>query len=354
MSELAQRIITSHKEAAKRAVAHLGQTRKLKLSPTESLELVAAVLGIANWQTLLALAKAGRGPRIDDGKPAPIAETVKEVSNSTRLSEYFATPEGWGEHPQVPRKDWRYLVDNNDTGLGYWEHVEAECDRLGIMLPWERDAMFDYKVTQAAGVSVEWSSDEEPENDWLICDRWGYIFESNGSTEKEALQKATSSILRHVSDVIKMNAADFERYSEDDWLAAIARVHAPLFAAEFQPEDAEANDLDNSPSDELDNGYSLLPGEMTKDSRKFCGNVALCRSLDIKPEYSAERTDEGYYWTIDEEEFFATEADAWNSEAKRLRAEVLSVTDIVPATWDCYSLDQKIELVKRYCLFPFA
>ena len=25
------------------------------------------------------------------------------------------------EHPDFPREDWRYLVDNGDTLLGYWE-----------------------------------------------------------------------------------------------------------------------------------------------------------------------------------------------------------------------------------------
>lgn len=39
----------------------------------------------------------------------------------------------WGAHPNYPKSDWRYEVENGDTMLGYWEWVhckleEAETD----------------------------------------------------------------------------------------------------------------------------------------------------------------------------------------------------------------------------------
>jgi len=33
----------------------------------------------------------------------------------------FKAPEPWDEHPDYPRKDWQYEVQNNDTNLGYAE-----------------------------------------------------------------------------------------------------------------------------------------------------------------------------------------------------------------------------------------
>lgn len=347
MSALAQRIITSHKEAAKRAVAHLGKTRKLKLSATESLELVACVLGVANWQTLLALANDGRGPRIDDGKPTPTAATGAGWAKSDvwRLSEYFATLEGWGEHPIFTREDWQHEAENGDTSRGYWEHVEAEIERTGMMLPWERDGRFDVKLVQMAGVGVDNSEDDES---WLVMDPWGYIFVPDCSSEKEAWQVAASEVQRNVAQELQLSAEDLQRYSEQDWLEATAHVHA----AYSSPDAGAASE---APSDELDNGYSLLPGEMTKDSRKFSEDIALCRELSIKAEYSTEKEDEGLYWTTDEQHFFATEAEAWKAEVNRLRTEVTSAIDVAPEVWDtAYDLDTKIKLAKQFCHRPFA
>lgn len=338
MSELAQRIITSHKEAAKRAVAFLGTTRKLKLSSTESLELVASVLGVANWQTLLAMAKDCRGPRIDEGTQAQRGTAVAtEETIERRLSDYFATVEGWGEHPDFPVADWQYEVENDSTRLGYWAHVEAEIERTGAMLPWERAASFHAQLCDIFQVSVEASSED---SSWLICDPNEIVFQCIGQDEKSALRNAAGDLERHIASSLEdVSANELEAFTDAQWLVAAHRV-------------ADSND--SVPADYLDNEHLLRPGEMTKDSRKFCDKVPLCRSLGIEPVYSDERADEGYYWTIDEEEFFATEADAWDSEAKRLRAEVLSAMDIAPATWDCSSLDRKIELAKRYCLFPFG
>lgn len=39
----------------------------------------------------------------------------------------------WGSHPNYPRSDWQYEVENGDTGLSYWEWVlgKVESDEEG-------------------------------------------------------------------------------------------------------------------------------------------------------------------------------------------------------------------------------
>ena len=36
----------------------------------------------------------------------------------------------WGTHPQYPRTEWRYEVENGDTMLGYWEWVMCKLDEV--------------------------------------------------------------------------------------------------------------------------------------------------------------------------------------------------------------------------------
>jgi hypothetical protein len=199
MSELAQRITTSHKSAAKRAISHLKKTRNLKMSSTESLELVACVLGVANWQTLLAMAKEDRGPRIVDGKiVAPVAEPVVEKSNVKQLADYYGTSNSWGEHPGHTRDDWRYEVENDNTGLSYWEYVESEIHNRNEMFPWERDACLDLKLAKLAGLTVEY----EAEEDGVTLDDWSVRDTSKGEltipdcvSEEDAWQQASAEIL---------------------------------------------------------------------------------------------------------------------------------------------------------------
>ena len=37
----------------------------------------------------------------------------------------------WGEHPDHPKADWKYEVENGDTFLGYWEWVWIKIDEAG-------------------------------------------------------------------------------------------------------------------------------------------------------------------------------------------------------------------------------
>jgi len=36
-----------------------------------------------------------------------------------------------GKHPGYPPEDWRYLVANGETRLGYWEWVQHEIELAG-------------------------------------------------------------------------------------------------------------------------------------------------------------------------------------------------------------------------------
>ena len=183
MTQIADSIVTSHKMAAKRATVYLERTRKLKLKPTEALELVAQVLGAANWKTLLGMAQQGKTPgqgaeaapsfsyteTSRHTKPAESAGTdearlealyaEKDEALQRQLEEYYTT-HGDGEHPDFPKEDFE---EKADEGMEYWEWVlEEMCDRADE-LPWERDAMPEYQVATAAGITLNVS----PDNEWF-------------------------------------------------------------------------------------------------------------------------------------------------------------------------------------------
>jgi hypothetical protein len=336
MSELAQRIVTSHKAAAKRAVFHLGKTRKLRMSSTESLELVACILGVANWQTLLAMAKEGRGPRIDDGTFVATAPGV-EKSDAEKLADYYDTDDSWGEHPYHTRKDWEHEVDEGNTGQGYWDHVAHEIDIRHEMFPWERDASFDIKLAQAAGFVVGYEIEEDGETHWGWSVRDPESLELtilDRESEEEAWKLAAKEAEQVTCERLDIKTELWKAYFERKKLDAVARAYTP------------DSDEREAPSDELDNGYRLLRGEMTKDSRKFSQDVALCRELGLKALYTDEKADEGKYWEINGT-FYATETEAWGQQALIVRNAVLTVMGLDASVWDGYDLDTKLEVARR-------
>lgn len=168
MATLAESIVTSHKEAAKRATEYLQGARNLKLKPPEALELVARVLGAANWQTLLGMAKDGKAPRaahqqeMDSAKsiaPAPSDElpTGSDLSKQDaqyvrQLAEYFApNAHGVSEHPRLTRQAWKEAESEHD----YWSWVfYVICADCG-MLPWDADEFEPCRIAKAAGLFVE-------------------------------------------------------------------------------------------------------------------------------------------------------------------------------------------------------
>lgn len=145
MSEQAQRILTSHKEAARRASTYLANTRKLHLKPTEALELVAQVLGARNWQTLLGLAKEGRAPRPGhessgttpveraEGDNAPdalgetaSAENAQRIARAADILVHADRTGRWVIHSRHPSfRD----VTRFDTEEAAWWHAEQLVHR---------------------------------------------------------------------------------------------------------------------------------------------------------------------------------------------------------------------------------
>lgn len=221
MSELAQRIVTSHKQAAKRATEHLARTRNLKLSSAESLELVARVLGVANWQTLLGMANAGQGPRVDDGTlAATVAPVAEELSDAQKLANYYGTEDSWGEHPKYPRKDWEYLVDNGDTGAAYWDHVVGEIEIRQEMFPWERDACFDVKLVSMAGANVD-----EGDDGWMLCSERDY-FVCETDDEASMWREACEAVQGYIASTMKV--ASPQGLSEKEWLRLAVQCFAKV------------------------------------------------------------------------------------------------------------------------------
>lgn len=109
MSSKTDAILSSHKDAARRVGDFLRNSHGLDLKPAITLEIVAKVLGAANWQTLSAMAKQGRAPRMSD------VEQPEEKS------------------PQPPsREEMRSLAPGFSPGLPrrYINNIESPTKRI--------------------------------------------------------------------------------------------------------------------------------------------------------------------------------------------------------------------------------
>lgn len=153
MSTATQRIVASHKEAAKRASAYLFGARNLKLKHSEALELVARVLGAANWQTLEAIANrsssplAGQGTAV--GRETDIDALARQVCGAYNLM-------GWPQHPAYLREDWANDdSDQDESGIGYWKWVTRRMLEDKAMMPWERDVCEEIRLATACGLDID-------------------------------------------------------------------------------------------------------------------------------------------------------------------------------------------------------
>jgi hypothetical protein len=153
MSTATQRILTSHKEAAKRASAYLFGIRNLKLKHSEALELVARVLGAANWQTLEAIANrsssplAGQGNAV--GRDTDIDALSRQVCGAYNLV-------GWTQHPAYSREDWANDdSDQDESDKGYWKWVTRRMLEDKAMMPWERDVCEEVRLASACGIDID-------------------------------------------------------------------------------------------------------------------------------------------------------------------------------------------------------
>lgn len=336
MSELSQRIITSHKEAAKRAVFFLNKKRKLKMTVSESLELLSCILGVSNWQTLLAMAGQEKGPRIDDGKAVVQGgATVVAVDYVEMLKNYYGTATSWGEHPSHLRSDWQLEVENGDTGAPYWAYVLSEIESRGEMLPWERDESLEVRLAKAAGWIVE---DAGVGADYFSASGWRRLRQGKTEpeirgcdTELEAWQLAAGEVSSRVCQVFWLRSTQWRAMTFDEQLSKAEQAY-----------DLDS-ELGDAPSDELDNDYTLLPGEMTKDSRKFSQTVAFCRFAGVTAEYSEGQGQ----WATSDGFSYVTEEDAWEKSATRIQENILIGTKITETQWKGFDLETKLEWVKR-------
>jgi hypothetical protein len=153
MSTATQRIVTSHKEAAKRASAYLFGIRNLKLKHSEALELVARVLGAANWQTLEAIANRSSSPLAGQGTAASRETDVDALSR--QVCGAYALM-GWPQHPAYLREDWaKDESDSDESDMGYWKWVTLRMLEDKAMMPWERDVCEALHLARACGVDID-------------------------------------------------------------------------------------------------------------------------------------------------------------------------------------------------------
>ncbi len=96
----------------------------------------AQVLAYGNVLDICPITSRGKTGRCRISIPAAQVDELIEALRSEVRKLRPSGPDGlarhfgaWGEHPDYPRSDWRYLVSNGDTQRGYWEHVQACIDQ---------------------------------------------------------------------------------------------------------------------------------------------------------------------------------------------------------------------------------
>jgi hypothetical protein len=91
MSSKSNAIVSSHRDAATRVFSYLHIHHGIKLSPINALEVVARVLGAADWQTLKAMAEQGRTPRMSDAA-AVYDKTASKAAPAAEMPVPFSLP----------------------------------------------------------------------------------------------------------------------------------------------------------------------------------------------------------------------------------------------------------------------
>jgi len=308
MSNLTQRIIDSHKASAKRLAKVLFETKNVTMSTAESLELVACVLGVKNWQTLLALAHQRKGPRITEkDSSSPIDSPTVSINYPEKLQAYYETPTGWGNHPFITRERWQHEVDNGDTGSSYWGWVFSLLDEMRSMFPWELDQDPRVAIAKIAGWSTIYGGDRGGEffDGWSAQssdDRNPAI--SDCDTELEAWAEAAETVIVEVCEVLNIPEAQWQALSHEEKIDQVTR-------------------------------WKLLhlPGEMSRDARKYNFCVKHGKSYGINVTYSEVFANKHRYWTaaapgsieaMDIANYYEFECVAWDTAWS---AKVATLTD---------------------------
>lgn len=223
MNDRTKQIVDSYKQAADRAAEYLQKSRNLKLKATERLELIAALTGVENWQTLHGMAKGGRAPAIVklEATPASSPDTVE------MLRDYFGSSASWGEHPDYPRDEWKYEVENDDTVAGYWSWVDSQIEQDCAMYPWERDASESVQVCRSAGLNARYQYEAMDENfdDWVVF-RGGNPVTEAFNDEQRAWDSAADGIATVVQEKLNKTKDEWLKFSSTEKIALVKHVLA--------------------------------------------------------------------------------------------------------------------------------
>lgn len=132
MPSKSEAILSSHRDAASRVTKHFSARHNLALKPNDALDVVALVLGAANWKTLRAMAENGRVPRMADlsvepvgmGARVPLAagasteDRAPFVENSASAYDLCLALEDRFEGLQLPSwATWREAVETAQAQL---------------------------------------------------------------------------------------------------------------------------------------------------------------------------------------------------------------------------------------------
>lgn len=224
MSTATQRIVTSHKEAAKRASAYLFGVRSLKLKHAEALELVARVLGVANWQTLEALANREtsqpRGLSLSVGQPVDMEALARQL-----YGEYAM--QGWREHGAYLREDWANDdSDSDDSEMGYWKWVARMMVQNQELMPWEREALEDVRLARACGVDVDFDAFQ---SEWVLASFEQDVFaELPGTASEEAAWAAAAAFgIAGAKRALGMSDSRWNGLTMEAKLSALKKQYPP-------------------------------------------------------------------------------------------------------------------------------
>ena len=325
MDDYVERLISSHKMAAKRAAAHLQKTRNLKLQPNEALELVAQISGV-NWQTLLGLAKQGRVPEnsaLPDASPvqpaaiewqtvyplpsphgksflaernvavsgAEPAHPESDASIVSRLAAYHLPANGGNSgHPIFSRKRW---IEKTQKSVPYWPWV-LQCIRdYDGMLPWDRDAMPEYQLAHAAGATV------------MLPDNLGFWYVEMSSSwpwheNKDVLAEAHA--YQYIAGCVTEKG---RRIAGADWDALSFTEQLKIVEQRCCARDAEQ-----------------VPVNATVAHDVLVGNRAICAAAGMSVFANVPETEQPITWLATDGAVFATEAAAYAHQERLVQTYV--------------------------------
>ena len=340
MTDISARIVTSHKEAAKRAADYLKKNLNFKVSSVESLEMVARTLGVANWPTLQSMAKQGRGPRIDSGKevvPAPAAQPVVEKSVVEKLKDYYGIGNQWGECPEYSLNDWQSEVENDDTRLGYWEMVEHHFEEKFKMYPWERDADINVKLATEAGLEVQHASDyehadDDEDNCWFVVDADGDALFDPVDSEAEAWEKAAKHATGRALKAAEAGHYAYTKVQGGSVSEAVAKMKDALKPEAFEE--------------------ALQPGELIPKAPESSYQAELARFAGLYARYDANGVVYPGWGLFDGRGTvilagFSSEEEALAYAERKVKDDVCTELSFSPEEWDCTHNINKFSLLFR-------